>query len=536
MSDWNSTELLENLFVSSIRVYSSPNNHNDHILSKRILHRYAICLITKGSGVLSINEVTHIAREGDLFILLPGMIVEGMSQGHNPINYSVIFFSCLLIKKHRKEWSMEHPSFPINGKHPLSSQDHTIREIIERILASSKNRPIHEKLDAKYQLHNLLTKLMMSNGSPENESETPIGMEYALAFINENYTKELKIGQLAQIAGYSINHFTRTFKHLMKMTPTEYFLQQRIRLAKQLLFSPVKIKEVAQQVGYKDEHYFSRAFKKEAGVAPTIYMKDKNRRIAALYYGLDDYLMTLGLHPVAVLSYQYRVSQSYPVPSFESIHQETTHLESSRLNYDKLIQTKPDFILTSDRLEMDDTLKRIAPTIVLRHSNDYDHLLTYLAGILGKESQAISWKDTYAERRNWLQHKITAKWGPQTAYYIRVSSDFYRIYGMLNQTGTLLHHDLGLMLPAEFPRAESAIDFQLSDLKLFNPNHIFLMIDPTESARQRLQQLMLSEEWLALDAVRKHHVYDASDLLFKTLGPTGRLWAMNQIAEHLQIE
>ncbi|NQX60610.1 AraC family transcriptional regulator [Paenibacillus qinlingensis] len=254
MRDWNSTELLENLFFSSIRIYSSNKKQDEHILSKRIVHRYAICLITYGTGVLSINEVTHIAREGDIFILSPGMIVEGTSQGLNPIYYSVIFFSYLLIKKHRKEWRMEQPYFPISGKHPISSQDHTIKDIIERILATGKNRHIHEKIDLKYQLHNLLTKLMAGTSSQESEPETPIGMEHALAFINENYTKELKIGQLAQIAGYSINHFTRTFKHLMKMTPTEYFLQQRIRKAKQLLFSPVKIKEVAQQVGYKDEH------------------------------------------------------------------------------------------------------------------------------------------------------------------------------------------------------------------------------------------------------------------------------------------
>ncbi|MBA2938881.1 AraC family transcriptional regulator [Paenibacillus sp. CGMCC 1.16610] len=536
MNDWSSSELLEHLFFSSIRIYCSNKDQNGHILSKRTIQRYAICLITKGTGVLSINEVTHTAQEGDIFILLPGMIIEGTSQVLDPIHYSVIFFSCFQVKKHRKEWHMEPPHFPVSGKHPLSSQDRAVKERIERILAPVKNRQLSEKLDLKYQLHSLLTKLMIVKSAKEQEPETLVGMEYALAFISENYMKDLKISQLAKMAGYSINHFTRIFKNHMNMTPTEYFLQQRIRKAKQLLFSSEKMKEVAQQVGYKDEHYFSRAFKKEVGVAPTLYMKDKSRRIAALYYGLDDYLMTLGLYPVAFLSYQGRVTQHASVPLFESFGQEAARLESIKLNYDKLIQTKPDLILTSDRYEMGGTLECIAPTIKIRHSNDYTKMLSYLASILGKESQAASWKDMYADRKNTLQNKIIEKWGSQTAYYIRVSSDFYRIYGSLNQTGTLLYDDLGLKLPVEFPHKEWAIDFQLSDLKLFNPDHIFLMTDPTEIARQRLQQLMLSEEWLALEAVRKQHVYEASDLLFKTLGPTGRLYAMNQIASQLQLD
>ncbi|MDR6550322.1 AraC family transcriptional regulator [Paenibacillus qinlingensis] len=532
MSDWK----LENLFLSSIRIYSSNKNHSGYILSKRTLKNYAICMISNGTGVLSINEVTHIAQEGDLFILLPGMTVEGTSHGLNPIHFSVIFFSCLQLKKRSKEWSMEHPLFPISGKHQLTAHDRSVKEILERILTSAKNGQIQEKLDLKYHLHTLLTKLMIVSRSQEHEPEKLIGMDYALAFLNENYMKELKMGQLAKMAGYSINHFTRIFKNRMNMTPTEYYLQQRIRKAKQLLFSSEKMKEVAQQVGYKDEHYFSRAFKKEAGVAPTLYMKDKSRRIAALYYGLDDYLMTLGLHPVAVLSYQDRVSQHYPVPTFDAISQGTVRLESIKLNYDKLIQTKPDLILTSNRFEMDETLESIAPTIMLTHSNDYARMLSYLAAILGKESQAASWKDRYAERKNMLQNKITERWGSQTAYYIRVSSSFYRIYGSLNQTGTLLYNDLGLKLPVEFPHREWAFDFQLSDLKLFNPDHIFIMTDLTEIAKQRLQQLMLSDEWLALEAVRKHQVYEASDLLFKTLGPTGRLWALNQIVSQLQID
>ncbi|MNG37645.1 hypothetical protein D3C84_1250610 [compost metagenome] len=61
------------------------------------------------------------------------------------------------------------------------------------------------------------------------------------------------------------------------------------------------------------------------------------------------------------------------------------------------------------------------------------------------------------------------------------------------------------------------------------------MADPTSEAKQRLQQLLQSEQWASLEAVQQRRVYDASDLFFKTLGPTGRMWAMNQVATQLGI-
>jgi ABC-type Fe3+-hydroxamate transport system substrate-binding protein len=390
--------------------------------------------------------------------------------------------------------------------------------------------------ERKHELHRLLL-LLAEAGSPMRQSpaEETTGMERALAYLQQNFAKDIKVDQLARMAGLSTNHFLRTFKYRMDMTPMEYVRKQRMTEAKKRLFSSDTIKEVARQVGYPDEHYFSRVFKKAEGVAPTLYMKSSSRRIAALYYGLDDYLITLGHGPVAALSYEERVSRSYPVPSL-SEHNPAVVLDLPTLNYDKLIRSKPDLILTSDRVERDAALDRIAPTLLLKHSNDYEKVLGHIADVLGKERQAAAWVDHFSERKHSLQRKIRSRWGQPTVYYIRVSPTFYRIYGAMNQTGSLLYRDLGLRLPEAFPSRQWAIDFQLRDLALLNADHIFLMADPTDLARRQLQLLLQSEQWLALDAVKHRRVHDASDLLFKALGPTGRSWAMERIARQLGVE
>ena len=66
--------------------------------------------------------------------------------------------------------------------------------------------------------------------------------------------------------------FTRLFKKYYGKSPTEYKVQIRIDQAKNMLIeTDMRIKAIAESVGYSDALYFSRAFKKECGYSPSEY-------------------------------------------------------------------------------------------------------------------------------------------------------------------------------------------------------------------------------------------------------------------------
>lgn len=530
----NLVNLMRRLIFTSVHCFSFRGQADDLLTAKltpKMLHTYAIGYVIAGKGLLKISGHATPVKSGDLFFLQPETMVEGYSDSRDPIQYSLILFSCMQLSKPIDGWSVKRPIFPMQGKLALVDDRTSVEGLIQQLLELSW----HFRLQERHTIHYILSKLLLLMGKSRPEQQQTVGMDQVLAYMNENYQKDLQVSQLAEMAGFSPNHFTKTFKNQMGSTPTEYLLQQRITKAKQLLVSSMKAKRVAEQVGYKDEHYFSRVFKKAEGVAPTLYIKNKCHRIAALYYGLDDHLITLGYKPVAALSYTDRVSSTCTTPRLNAHNQEISMLHGGHTNYDKLLRTKPDLILTSDRLERDELLNQIAPTAMLKHSNKYGQTLEQLAGLLGREQQAAAWISRYGERTEKLKERMKAHWGGQSVYFIRVSQNFYRVYGKSNQTGSLFYDDLGLSLPDRFPAHEWALDIQLNDLPLFNPQHIFLMADPTKGSKMRLQYLLQSEEWQSLDAVRRHHVYDASDLFFKALGPSGRMWAMNYTALKLGI-
>ncbi|WP_372631320.1 AraC family transcriptional regulator [Cohnella sp.] len=522
---------LEKIWFSSVRVYSYRSMPKV-VWKKRRLGAYMLCRLDEGTGCLQVNGSVVSFEKGDWILLHPGTIVEGITQSLSPARLTLLLFSCTGLRKGPEGWQTMQPQLPLEGKLTVKEDSLVMKDMTDQLVVRYKNRDAETGMTLKYLLSKLLMAFIKEKVTAEDKRESVRGLERALSYMHNHFMNDISVKQLAELASFSVNHFTRVFKQQLNRTPTEYLLELRMAKAKQLLISQKKMKKVAEQVGFQDEHYFSRAFKKSQGVAPTLYFKNKCHRIGALYYGLDEHLMTLGLQPVTFLSYAERVSTTSIEPG-AGHGQGTMRLSSFAPNYDNLMRTKSDLLLTSDRLEKDETISLIAPTVTLSHFDNGGKVLEQMAALLGKEQQAAEWIERYTERKEELSRAIHKRWGKQNAYFIRVSSGYYRVYGSRNQTGSLLYDDLGLSVPSPNMEGKWAADISLEEVPLYNADHLFLMVDPTEEARVRLKELVESEQWAAIDAVRSNRVHDAGDLMFKALGSSGRMGAMSRIAAQL---
>lgn len=92
----------------------------------------------------------------------------------------------------------------------------------------------------------------------------------ACEYIQKNYNKEdMSLGATAAYVSLSSNHFSSVFSQEMGQTFIEYLIQVRMEKARELLRSTsMRSSEIANQVGYRDPHYFSSLFKKTQGCTP----------------------------------------------------------------------------------------------------------------------------------------------------------------------------------------------------------------------------------------------------------------------------
>lgn len=97
-------------------------------------------------------------------------------------------------------------------------------------------------------------------------------IEKCIAFISRHFNEAIHVGQLAGRINLSSSYFWALFKQRTGYPPLDFLIRLRMQRACQLLKSTdLKVKKVAEAVGYKDSLYFSRLFKSVCGVAPTDY-------------------------------------------------------------------------------------------------------------------------------------------------------------------------------------------------------------------------------------------------------------------------
>lgn len=95
-------------------------------------------------------------------------------------------------------------------------------------------------------------------------------LQEAVDYIKENYdNEEISLNTVAASVKISPNHFSTIFSQQMKQTFIEFLTSVRMEKAKELLrSSTMRTSEIANNVGYKDPHYFSYIFKKTQECTP----------------------------------------------------------------------------------------------------------------------------------------------------------------------------------------------------------------------------------------------------------------------------
>lgn len=96
----------------------------------------------------------------------------------------------------------------------------------------------------------------------------------AIDFIHDNYNQDLSLKQVAHHINLSTNYFSLLFKNELEMNYSDYLNDLRIDKAKQLLMKTnLKSYEIAEKVGYHDNTYFSKVFKRYMGMNTSDFRK-----------------------------------------------------------------------------------------------------------------------------------------------------------------------------------------------------------------------------------------------------------------------
>lgn len=104
-------------------------------------------------------------------------------------------------------------------------------------------------------------------------------VDRAVNYIAEHYMEDLSLGMVAEKAGLSAGYLSTLFSQHLNCKFVDYLNQVRVeRACVYLKQNYLKIYEISYRVGFRDEKYFSKVFKKIKGMSPKEYSKEAYER------------------------------------------------------------------------------------------------------------------------------------------------------------------------------------------------------------------------------------------------------------------
>jgi AraC family transcriptional regulator len=156
-------------------------------------------------------------------------------------------------------------------------RDETISQLLDLIYRELASKAAASPMYVEGLLQSLAIHLVRnyaSDGSHVRMRNALPGfkLRHAIAFMASRLEQPFDLGALAKETAMSKFHFSRLFKKATGLTPSQYFIRQRIQRAQQLLReTDLNVTEIGLSVGYSNPSHFSQVFRRAVGVSPGDY-------------------------------------------------------------------------------------------------------------------------------------------------------------------------------------------------------------------------------------------------------------------------
>lgn len=265
----------------AFKVFSfSDNSYFDHI---QRLNYYSLIWIKKGKGIVKADFSEYSFTENTLFAFSPYQPF--MFQTNNEIEGIVLNFhpDFFCIHKHQQEVACNGVLFNNIYDVPFVSIDKKASNTFEIILDHIKIEMQNPAL-AQYELLISYLKIFLINASrlkteQKNEiqkntaeSKEPFILQNLKNFIEIHFKTKHSASDYADLLNISSKALAKITKTYLNKTLTDLISERIIIEAKRELYLTNKaVKEIAYELGYDDEHYFSRFFKNNTNISPQVY-------------------------------------------------------------------------------------------------------------------------------------------------------------------------------------------------------------------------------------------------------------------------
>lgn len=247
----------------------AENCQPGHSYGPAIRSQYVIHYIIDGEGTYTVNTKTYKLKKNQGFLICPNTLTYYEADKDNPWSYMWIGLNGVKAETYLNYANLNEENLIFEY-----SKDDTLKEYIDEML-KLKEMDYSNELKLEGLLYFFMSKLAEARKDTFDQKHyksTELYLEKSVEFIENNYSNNIKVNDIANYIGINRSYLTNIFKKNINISPQEFLVKYRIDKACTLLkTTDLSIKAISKSVGYSDPLTFSKIFKKIIGESPKNY-------------------------------------------------------------------------------------------------------------------------------------------------------------------------------------------------------------------------------------------------------------------------
>lgn len=154
--------------------------------------------------------------------------------------------------------------------------DSKLIQLLLTTYQETRERRITDAYRASAKGYEFMMELYRFADKLEKTKEIPTAIAQAVTFIQANFYQTITLDDIANVSSRSKYYLIKQFDEHLNTTPMQFLTQTRIKHAVELLLhTNLPIKEIAVKVGFSNDNYFNKVFRKQVGKSAGAFRKCK---------------------------------------------------------------------------------------------------------------------------------------------------------------------------------------------------------------------------------------------------------------------
>ena len=241
-----------------------------HSYGPAVREYFLIHHVLSGKGSFSCGK-TYCLKQGQCFLICPGDVTFYKADQNDPWAYCWVAFGGELAEMLLKKAGL--------GREKPVFENEKVTELFRGLCVRIRNHDISWDGAGMTLLSMIFAMFSFLPQKNSVRTEREKYIDKAKSYISSMLQAPFTVEQLAQYCRLDRHYLCRIFKQQTGLTLQQYIIRLRMRKAAGLLrSSTLSVGDIARSVGYGDVYNFSKMFKKQIGLSPRCYRKERGEK------------------------------------------------------------------------------------------------------------------------------------------------------------------------------------------------------------------------------------------------------------------